>query len=324
MPRAPVTKKRPARAPAGADVLAVLQERRAASMRAWAAVRRLEARFHALDDFTTDVALDVISRWVRAHLTRVGAAGGVVGVSGGVDSTLAACLLARAASRTSLALLMPCRSDPADVEDALALVTALGLPHKIIDLAPLVDAILGASGVDPAGADKMLSGNVASRLRCALLYLEANRSGRLVLGTGNLDESYIGYASKGTASDLYPLSGLHKHEVRALVRRALLPLDDKLGRRLSRRPATPGYWKGQRAEAELGLPYEDIAAALDVLTACAHIDEHGFVVPDADAFAARARGVSPAALLHTAQLVERGHHKAFGSPALFRPRPEPR
>lgn len=314
-------KKRPARARSGegADVVEALRERRAASERAWAAVRRLEARFHALEDLTNDVALDLVARWVRAHLVRVGAPGAVVGVSGGVDSSLAACLLARAAPRTSLALLMPCRSDPADVKDALALVTALGLPHKTIDLAPLVDAILLASGLDPARADKTWVGNVASRLRCTLLYLEANRSGRLVLGTGNLDESYIGYSSKGTASDLYPISGLHKHEVRALVRRALAPIDDKLGRRLSRRPATPGYWKGQRAEDELGLRYDDIAASLDVLIGCTSIDENGFQVHDESAFAVGARRVSPAALLHTALLVERGHHKSFGSPALFRP-----
>lgn len=283
---------------------------------------RLEAAWDALEDRTGEDALTLMSQWLKAHVARVGAKGLVLGASGGVDSSLAAVLMARALPRRCHALIMPCRSDARDEADARALLDALGVPYKVSPIHEAVDALVKV--LFPNGdAPPLAKGNVTSRVRNAAMYLDAQTTGCLVVGTGNLDETYLGYSSKGTTADLFPITGLHKDEVRALFRTAMARVDAKLAARIIKRPPSPGYWPGQEAEAELGITYRRVAPALDVLLGQCDVTPAG-VVPRNSARLAQvlgASGVPPEDVLRVAELVARNQHKAFGSPALWRKEP---
>lgn len=300
-----------------------LLDRAAELRRSFEGVRAIEDRWYERrPPFDPEETLDLMASWVRAQLDRIGVDRLVVGVSGGVDSSLALVVSARAAPGHVVAYLLPCGSDPADAVDGRALCALLDVPVREIDLGAPVSAVLSALGDDED--NPLLTGNLASRLRTAVLYHEAARQKALVMGTGDLDEAYIGYSCKGAAADLHPITGLHKDEVRDVLRHALLPVDEELAHRLAGRPASPGYFPGQDAERELGLPYARIGAALDVIFESCRIEEDGVVPKDTTLdvrIALTRRGVSEDDLVAVAQLVERGFHKAFHSPALHRPEP---
>jgi|GEM_PF-3498757 len=286
-------------------------------------IRQVEMRWEELPSRSDPKALDLMAGWMRLQVERTGASGLVFGASGGVDSTLVAILCARALPTRCSALVMPCRSNPDDEADARALLDLLKIPYRVAPLEAAVDVLTGVMGDTATSVPTSLSGNLATRLRGALLYYEANRTGRLVVGTGNIDETYIGYSSKGTASDLFPITGLHKEEVRALVLAGLKKLDARMARKLSRRVASPGYFIGHEAEKELGLSFARIGAALDVIIGQCHIDNTGIHPRSTKAFlAALKRSKVPGQdLLDVAALIMRNHHKTFGSPALWRPEP---
>lgn len=305
---------------ATSSVTDALLERLEAAERRRARVRAVERVWNELPDRTTAAALDVAARWIAAQVEAIGAAGCVFGASGGVDSSLVAVLLRRALPpERTLALILPCGGAPEDEALARRLCEALGLPCRLVPIEDEVDALERRFG-GPAG-DATVRGNLAARVRAAALYYEANRAGRLVVGTGDLDESYIGYSSKGTTSDLFPITGLHKDEVRALLRLGLAEHDPALAERLAGRPASPGFFPGQSAEREIGIAYGRLAAALDVVIAHCAIEEGGVVPRDPDAIeAALGEGKTSAEdLLRVVDLIAKNYHKAFGSPALWRP-----
>ena len=317
----PAGRKRSDRRSAAASAVDALEQRARTAARRARACDVLEKKWAALEDRTGPEALDLLVAWLRAQVKRIGATGCVLGASGGVDSSLVAVLAARAAGKRCHALIMPCRGDPADEKDARALLEVLGVPYRVVDVHPLVEmmcAMVPGRSVTPTAR-----GNLASRLRNALLYLEANQTGALVMGTGNLDETYLGYSSKGTTADLFPITGLHKDEVRALFRLALAPVAPALAQKIIRRPPSPGYWKGQKAEDELGIRYRRVAPALDVLIAACDILPQGVVPRNRETMVQmmEQQEVAPQEILTVADHLMRNHHKAFGSPALWRTEP---
>jgi NAD+ synthase len=302
--------------------VAELQSRVKTSRARAVACSRLEAAWEKLHDRTGAQALNLMTRWLRAQVDRVGAQGCVLGASGGVDSSLVAVLMARALPRRCHALILPCNSDARDEADARALLDLLRIPYRVSPIHDAVDALVRVLFPD-GKVPPLARGNVTSRVRNAVMYLDAQTTGCLVLGTGNLDETYLGYSSKGTTADLFPITGLHKDEVRALLRTALEELDPSLAERIIRRPPSPGYWPGQEAEEELGITYRRVGPALDVIIGQCDISLAGVEPRDPQRMAQLMGdlGVPGGDVLHVAQLVSRNQHKAFGSPALWRPEP---
>jgi len=210
-----------------------------------AEIRALASEFAALPRYDTPEAWALIVRWTAARVKASGKKRVVVGVSGGVDSTLTACVLQAAVPRGTTAYVLPCGSHPSDEKDARALCAALRLPVKRIDLKPAYDAMWAL--LSPAERVPTASGNLKTRLRTATLFHEAAALNALYVGTGDLDEGFVGYYTKGSGSDLSPLGGLHKEEVRALVRIALGKRDAKLAKRLAAKPADAGLIPGRLA-----------------------------------------------------------------------------
>lgn len=218
------------------------------------AVRACAADFAALGRYDTPEAFEALVRWTEARLAYAGKRRTVFGVSGGVDSSLTACVLKAAAPRGVTAFILPCGSSPTDEVDARALCRALRIPVERIDLRPAYDAL--SALLSPMPGHPTADGNLKTRLRTATLFHEAAARDALFVGTGDLDEGFVGYYTKGSGSDLAPLGSLHKREVRALLKHALGRIDAKLAARLSRKPADAGLVPGRLAEDDLGVTYD--------------------------------------------------------------------
>jgi NAD+ synthase len=206
-----------------------------------------------------------IVRFLQTRLNKSGQRGFVVGLSGGLDSSTSATLCAKAVSADNmLALIMPHKeSDPQDREHAMLLVEKLKIPHSVIDITPAVEAIRAsisdvASRHDPRinedPKQQNTIGNIKARIRMVNLYMAANSTGRLVVGSGDKSEILIGYFTKygDGGSDLLPLADLYKTQVRALARHLGVP------EVIVSKQSTPGLWKGQTAEKEIGIKYEEL------------------------------------------------------------------
>lgn len=225
--------------------------------------------------------------FVRSVVEDADADGVVVNMSGGIDSTVTATLAVDALGADAVyGLVLPAAaSDDDNVADARRVADELGIDHRTIDLAPVVDGFTLAfttgefeyTPSDPLasthsrdvlvepiahrdGFERAL-GNVVARLRMAVAYFEANTTNRLVLGTGNRTELELGYFTKygDGGVDLLPIGDLYKSEVRDLARHLGVPEDI-----VEKRP-TAGLWEAQTDESELGATYATIDAILERL-----------------------------------------------------------
>jgi len=190
-----------------------------------------------------------------AFITRVvdaaRARGVVVGLSGGIDSAVAAALAVEALGRQRvLGLLLPyATSAPASLRDAQAVAQQLNIDTELLAISPMVDAFLAAC----PDADPIRRGNVMARARMIALYDRSARDGRLVLGTGNRTEALLGYTTihGDNACALNPLGNLYKTEIRRLAAHLELPAAV-----LTKRPSAD-LWEGQADEDELGFTYAE-------------------------------------------------------------------
>jgi len=185
----------------------------------------------------------------------VGGRGAIIGLSGGVDSSVVAALLVRTlGSNKVLGLIMPTDFTPKrDVEDAERLAEKLGIPVKKIPISRIVESYARSLGVDKDSSEyKMPFANLRARIRMSLLYFHANKLGYLVAGTGDKSESLIGYFTKygDGGVDFLPIAHLYKTQVRALAEYLGLP------REIAYKPSSPQLYPGHRAVDELPVDYD--------------------------------------------------------------------
>jgi NAD+ synthase len=207
----------------------------------------------------TDVARRVIAEFIRGQLRQAGFERAVLGLSGGIDSAVVACLVAEAiGAERLLAVLLPYRtSSPASRGDAESLVASLGCASELVDISPMVDgyfgdeATPGAAGPDGLTASPLRRGNFAARIRMAVLYDQSVTWGGLVVGTGNKTESLIGYTTVfGDAACAFnPIGDLYKSQVRQLA--MALGVPDAI----VRKAPSADLWPGQTDEGEGAFSY---------------------------------------------------------------------
>ncbi len=197
-----------------------------------------------------------IADWLRERLTDAGAAGFVVGLSGGVDSATAAALAVRAVgAERVLAALMPCHSQPEDLRLGRLVADTFGIETVTVDLSAPYDALLSAL---PPSEHPLAAANIKPRLRMVTLYYLAQSHNYLVLGSGNRTELEVGYFTKygDGGVDLLPLGGLYKTQVWELARALGVPEE------VVSRPPTAGLWPGQTDEGEMGITYRELDRVL--------------------------------------------------------------
>ncbi len=160
---------------------------------------------------------------VRDYVAKNGFQGAVLGLSGGIDSALALCIAVDALGRAEVeAVLMPSRYTAAmSVEDARAQADALGIAHRIISIEPAVVALNAClSEVFAGRAADTTEENIQARCRGVILMAISNKTGRLVLTTGNKSEMAVGYATLygDMAGGFAPLKDVPKTLVYRLAR----------------------------------------------------------------------------------------------------------
>lgn len=191
-----------------------------------------------------------ISKFLNRAIENSNAKGFVIGVSGGIDSSVTATVAAKSFEKV-LALIMPEEdlTPKEDVEDAIKLCERLSINYKLITINEIKQKILEKAGFK--GGVKSV-GNISARIRMILLYYYANDLDYLVLGTGDKSEILMGYYTKygDGGVDLLPIGDLYKTQVREFGK--FLGIDE----RIIKKKSSPRLWEGQEAEQELGISYE--------------------------------------------------------------------
>jgi NAD+ synthase len=195
-------------------------------------------------------------QWLKSMLAKAGAKGFIIGFSGGVDSAVVAALCKRACPDSTLGVMMPCHSDPQDLQDAQLVADAFSIPVEKVVLDDVFDSLVKVLTGGPYDRTKkdLSIANIKPRLRMTTLYYFSSRRSLLVAGTGNKSEITIGYYTKhgDGGVDLLPIGNLVKTQVRELARCLGVPqgIIDKA--------PSAGLWAGQTDEAEMGVTYEEL------------------------------------------------------------------
>lgn len=199
----------------------------------------------------TERVIDAIVEWMREEVESAGKGGVVFGLSGGVDSAVTAYLAHRAFGKDAFGMMIPIESDPDDLKDAMLVVDALDLTHRIVDLEESYHRFLNATGEE---VDRWAASNVKARLRMVTLYYYAQKYDMLVVGSSNRSEFMTGYFTKygDSASDLLPLASLYKTEIYELAKALKVP------ERILTKSPSAGLFEGQTDEKDLGLTYGEL------------------------------------------------------------------
>ena len=203
---------------------------------------------------------DLARRWLVSFLKdevvrRRGFSKGIVGLSGGVDSSLTAFLAVEALGKENvIGVRMPYRtSSPESLDHAQLVIQTLGIQAVTVDITAAVDGYL--SQVEKDGdADPTRRGNVMARERMIVLFDLSAKYRALPLGTGNKSERLLGYFTwhADDTPPVNPLGDLFKTQVRALARHVGVP-DVIL-----RKPPTPDLVPGQTTEGDYGISYDKV------------------------------------------------------------------
>lgn len=201
----------------------------------------------------------VLRGFIKEELSKFGFRRAILGLSGGLDSSVCAALAARAlGAKQVLGIILPYKDSAAeDVKDAQALGAKLGIRTRLIDISPMVDAYFSSYPTK----NKIRIGNKMARERMSILYDHSAREKALILGTSNKTELLLGYGTihGDMACAINPLGDLYKTQVRALAAHLRLPS------RIIKKVPTAGLWPGQTDEGEIGMPYAEIDRILYAL-----------------------------------------------------------
>ena len=204
-----------------------------------------------------DPRLEIEKRvaFIKNILTAAGASGLVYGNSGGKDSALVG-ILCKMACENTIGIIMPCsskRNYSEDAADAMIVAEQFEIETRTLDLTVTRSGLVNKLGEIVNLTDNAVF-NLAPRLRMTALYAVASAEGRLVAGTGNRSEGYMGYFTKwgDGAYDLNPISDLTVTEIYDLLR--FLNAPESI---ISKAPSA-GLFEGQSDESEMGISYKNI------------------------------------------------------------------
>ena len=197
--------------------------------------------------------------FIKSVLAESGAKGIVYGNSGGKDSALVG-ILCKAACDNTVGIILPCtsrRNYDEDTADAKEVAARYNIEIRTVDLTPIKEAELKAlDGVATLNAAALA--NIAPRLRMLTLYAIAAAENRLVAGTGNRSEAYVGYFTKwgDGAHDFNPIADLTVTEIYDFLRYLDAP------KCVIEKAPSAALFDGQTDETEMGVTYAELDAYL--------------------------------------------------------------
>ena len=211
--------------------------------------------------------------FIRSLVESSHASGIIFGNSGGKDSALVG-ILCKAACENTVGIIMPCaskRNYGIDSDDGRALAEQFGIETRVVDLTPVREAelaqIKGAAEISDAA-----KANIAPRLRMTTLYAIGQSENRLVAGTGNRSEIYMGYFTKygDGGTDFNPIADLLATEIFEFLEFLGAPES------IIKKAPSAGLFEGQTDESEMGVSY----AAIDHYILTGEASEHDKAIID--------------------------------------------
>ncbi|MCF7793740.1 MAG: NAD+ synthase [Candidatus Cloacimonetes bacterium] len=200
-----------------------------------------------------DFEIEKIVKFIKRQLKNAGFKKIIVGLSGGIDSSVTAALAVKAIGKENVfGVLLPYKtSHPDSLKHALVVAKLLEIEHRIIDISPMVDAYFNS--YEPE-ADFLRIGNRKARERMCVLYDLSAKKKALVAGTGNLSELMIGYCTQygDGACAFETIGNLYKTEVFEIA--GILGIPDEI---INKNP-TADLWEGQTDEDEMGITYKEL------------------------------------------------------------------
>tara|TARA_B100000749_G_C18351597_1_gene433489 strand:- start:11 stop:784 length:774 start_codon:yes stop_codon:yes gene_type:complete len=200
-----------------------------------------------------------IEKFINQIIHSTKSQGVVIGLSGGIDSSITAALAVNAlGSEKVLGLILPdSRITPlTDVNDANNIAKDLRINVKEIDISDIHKSFMKI-----LPDDNIAEGNLRARIRMCILYYYANIHNKLVIGTGDKSELLIGYFTKygDGGVDLLPIGEIYKTDVRKIAKILNIP------QQIITKKSSPQLWKNHEAEKEIGWTYDEIDSVFKLL-----------------------------------------------------------
>ncbi|GAC1344691.1 MAG: NAD+ synthase [Myxococcales bacterium] len=255
-----------------------------------------------LSDASCDDLVKALTLGIRDYAAKTGFRSAVLGLSGGIDSALTAVLAARALGPAQVTgIAMPSRYTAAmSNDDARLLAERLGIRFLTLAIEPIFSAFLGAlapvfTGLKPDVTEE----NLQARIRGTLLMAHSNKTGALLLSTGNKSELGTGFCTLygDMAGGLAAIGDLPKTAVYAVSRFLNRSGSEVIPARILDRPPTAELRENQTDQDTLP-PYADLDRVLR-----GHVEEH------LGAEALIARGEPAALVRRVLQLVVGSEYK---------------
>jgi NAD+ synthase len=207
-------------------------------------------------NLNSNMVRELLVRFIRDETTNAGFEKAVIGISGGVDSSVAAFLAVEALGKKNVVgVILPYKtSSKESVNDAESVAQTLGIRTENVDISAMVDSYTAQHRVK----DKVRLGNVMARMRMIVLYDISAHERALVVGTSNKTELLIGYGTQhgDMACAINPLGDLYKTQMWQLA--ATLGVPKNI---IAKKP-TADLWPGQTDESEIGLTYAELDSLL--------------------------------------------------------------
>ncbi|MDR2831216.1 MAG: NAD+ synthase [Methanobrevibacter sp.] len=217
-----------------------------------------------LSDLDSNIVKSELINFIKKIITESNSNIVVLGLSGGIDSSIVAYILKEAIPAENIYSyhLYSSTTPKEDTNHARLIANKFNLNYKEIAIDDILDKYLDVldDNISSNETFKLVVGNLKARIRMSILYYFANLKNGLVAGTGNLSELSIGYMTKfgDGGCDFELIGDIYKSQLKNLAKSWNIPSE------IINKPPRAGLWDKQTDEQEIGMTYE----ALDQIICC--------------------------------------------------------